>query len=115
MNPQKPQTRLIWKNAPASQLAEEVLLREVIKLNRNVLGILCGLAIFVATILLVFKDGPHGGAHFQLLNQFFSGYSVTTPGSALGFSYVFVFGDVSGVVIATIYNSVALLRHSSNG
>ena len=93
---------------------EEALVREVIRLSRNVLGLTLGIlfaiAMFVATNVLVLKGGPNVGAHLQLLNQFFPGYAVTFAGSFLGLVYGFLVGYVSGWVIATVYNWVVLLR-----
>ncbi|MEY2487241.1 MAG: hypothetical protein QOH39_2889 [Verrucomicrobiota bacterium] len=93
---------------------EEALLREVIRLSRNVLGLTLGvlfaIVLFIATNILVLKDGPNVGAHLQLLNQFFPGYAVTFAGSFLGLLYGFLVGYISGWVIATVYNWVVLLR-----
>ncbi|MDB6147886.1 MAG: hypothetical protein JWO45_1550 [Spartobacteria bacterium] len=93
---------------------EEALLREVIRLSRNVLGLTLGIlfanGVFLATNILVIKDGPNVGAHLQLLNQFFPGYRVTFAGSFLGLFYGFLVGYISGWVIATVYNWVVLLR-----
>jgi len=93
---------------------EQALLEEVIRVNRNVLGltlgILFGFGLFLATNILVLKGGPHVGANLQLLNQFFPGYKVTFGGSFLGLIYGFAVGYVSGWIIATVYNWVALLE-----
>ncbi len=89
-------------------------MQEVIRANRNVLGLtlglLCGFGLFVATLVLVIKGGPNVGAHLGLLNQFFPGYRVTMAGSFLGPLYGFAVGHVSGWIVATVYNGVAFLR-----
>ena len=94
---------------------EQALLEEVIRVNRNVLGltlgILFGFGLFLATNILVFKGGQHVGANLQLLNQFFPGYRVTLSGSFLGLIYGFAVGYVSGWIIASVYNWVVLLRN----
>jgi len=94
---------------------EQALLEEVIRVNRNVLGltlgILFGFGLFLATNILVLKGGPHVGANLQLLNQFFPGYRVTFIGSFLGLVYGFAVGYVSGWIIASVYNWVVLLRN----
>ena len=100
---------------PSKQLVDEqALLEEVIRVNRNVLGltlgILFGFGLFLATNILVLKGGPHIGANLQLLNQFFPGYSVTFGGSFLGLIYGFAVGYLSGWIIATVYNWVVLLK-----
>jgi hypothetical protein len=94
---------------------EEALLKEVIRLSRNVLGLTLGIlfaiGIFLATNILVIKGGPAVGAHLQLLNQYFPGYRVTFGGSFLGAAYGFIVGYVNGWIIAAVYNRVVLLRH----
>ena len=100
---------------PAKHVVDEqALLEEVIRVNRNVLGltlgILFGFGLFLATNILVLKGGPHVGANLQLLNQFFPAYRVTFGGSFLGLMYGFAVGYVSGWIIATVYNWVVLLR-----
>jgi hypothetical protein len=101
---------------PSNELVnEQALVEEVIRVNRNVLGltlgILFGCGLFLATNILVLKGGPHVGANLQLLNQFFPGYKVTFGGSFLGLIYGFAVGYVSGWIIATIYNGVVLLKN----
>ncbi|HEV2046570.1 MAG TPA: hypothetical protein VGQ95_08220 [Chthoniobacterales bacterium] len=94
---------------------EQALLEEVIRVNRNVLGLTLGIlssfGLFLATNILVLKGGEHVGANLQLLNQFFPGYRVTFGGSFLGLIYGFAAGYVSGLIIATVYNWVVLLKH----
>ena len=94
---------------------EQALLEEVIRVNRNVLGltlgILFGFGLLLATNILVLKGGQHVGANLQLLNQFFPGYRVTLSGSFLGLIYGFAVGYVSGWIIASVYNWVVLLRN----
>jgi hypothetical protein len=94
---------------------EQNLVREVIRLSRNVLGLTLGIlfaaGLFLATNFLVLKGGSNVGAHLQLLNQFFPGYKVTLLGSFIGAAYAFAVGYVSGWVIATVYNWVVLFRH----
>jgi protoporphyrinogen oxidase len=52
-------------------------------------GSVAGLASFLATIFLVFKDGSRIGPHLELLAQLFSGYTVTIEGAFVGLSYSF--------------------------
>ena len=68
-----------------------------------------GVIAVVATNILVVKGGQNVGAHLQLLNQFFPGYSVTLAGSLIGACYGFAAGYVSGWIIAAVYNWVVLL------
>jgi hypothetical protein len=103
------------KTGTSKLIEEEELLKEVIRLSRNVLGLTLGMlfafGIFLATNILVLKGGPTVGTHLQLLNQYFPGYRVTFAGSCLGSLYGFVVGYVSGWIIAAVYNWVVLLRH----
>jgi len=56
---------------------EDVVLTRVLRLNATiqelVMGLMLGLAIFVATDWLVLKGGPVVGPHLSLLSQFFLG------------------------------------------
>jgi len=103
------------KPVTSAQGVKEAIFKEVIRANRNVLGLtlgmLFGFGLFLATNILVLKGGPRVGANLQLLNQFFPGYRVTFGGSFLGLMYGFAVGYMSGWVIATVYNWVVLLRH----
>lgn len=87
-----PRSRVIRMNATATGL---------------VVGILAGLALFVATNWLVLKGGDVVGPHLALLSQVFVGYSVTFTGSLVGFAYATACGFVAGYLGARLYNLVA--------
>lgn len=70
-------------------------------------GLLLGLALFVATNVLVLRGGPEVGPHLSLLSVFLPGYSVTFTGSLIGFVYLFVLGYFAGRLVGWIYNAVA--------
>ena len=93
---------------------EERLFRGVLWLNAKalglVLGLLCGLAVFVATNWLVIKGGEPVGPHLQLLSQYFIGYRVSFLGSFIGFAYGFTLGTLCGAFIGWIYNKIAAFR-----
>ena len=72
------------------------------------LGLTLGVALFVATNVLVIKGGNPVGPHLGLLREYFPGYSVTFPGSFVGFAYAFVVGYVIGRAVVTIYNRLIL-------
>lgn len=97
---------LVEPNKPS----DEQLSRAVLHLNGNItglsLGIVAGLTIFIATVVLVVKGGSHVGQHLQLLNQFFIGYTVSWPGSFVGLLYGFVTGYGAGWLVAWIYNRI---------
>ena len=67
-------------------------------------GLLCGLGLFLATVLLLLQGGSNLGAHLGLLRVYFPGYSVTWFGSLIGFVYAFVGGYALGRTVAAIYN-----------
>ena len=93
---------------------EKVLLTRVLRLNSKIhgggIGLLAGLALFVATNWLVLKGGAVVGPHLSLLGQYFIGYRVTFVGSLIGFAYAFVSGFVVGYGFASLYNVFADLH-----
>ena len=70
-------------------------------------GLLCGLGLFLATLILVFKGGDNVGQHLGLLSVFLPGYRVTVAGAFLGFVYLFVVGYALGRLIGLVYNIIA--------
>jgi hypothetical protein len=70
-------------------------------------GLLCGLGLFVATLILVLKGGERVGPHLGLLAVFLPGYRVSVAGAFLGFVYLFVIGYGIGRLIGTVYNRLA--------
>ena len=93
---------------------EQILERAVLRLNANVLGIvlgiITGLAIFIATNFLILKGGEVVGPHLGLLRAFFPFYSVTFLGSLVGFGWGLLSGYVAGFIIASIYNLVVKIK-----
>lgn len=101
---------------------DEKLFQAVIRFNTKflglTLGLILGLAIFIATNWLLIKGGhttPDGkyivGPHLQLLSQFFIGYRVSFWGSIIGFFYGFAIGTLCGSVFGLIYNKIVTLRN----
>ena len=98
--------------APASDALshqeEQVLYRQLQRMNLQgwgiSLGLLFGLALFLATNVLVIRGGENVGAHLGLLAVYFPGYRVTFLGSFIGFVYAFVLGYGMGRTIGAIYN-----------
>lgn len=87
-----------------------LLRRELRRLNAQAwgvsFGVLFGLGLFVATMVLVIKGGENVGQHLGLLAIYFPGYRVTTAGAFVGFIYAFVLGYALGRLVGLIYNSV---------
>ena len=98
---------------------EDAVLVQLLYLNARVqgvvVGVLAGLAIFVATNWLVLKGGDVVGPHLALLGQFFIGYRVSFVGSLIGFAYGFVAGYVVGYSAARLYNAIARRRDARSG
>ena len=95
---------------------ERIIVQSLAKLDGTALGIalgiLGGLAIFVATNFLVYKGGDVIGPNLSLLAQFFPGYEVSVAGSFVGFFYGMISGFVVGWLIAFLRNiTVALYIH----
>jgi len=70
-------------------------------------GLLSGIGLFSATLILVLLDGPNVGAHLGLLSVFLPGYSVTGLGSVVGLFYGFCIGYAAGWLTGRIYNALA--------
>ena len=98
----------------AQKRGAENLFGGVLWLNAKVLGVvlglLSGLAVFIATNWLVVKGAEPLGPHLSLLSQYFIGYRVSFLGSFIGFAYAFAVGAVSGALIGWIYNKIVNLK-----
>jgi hypothetical protein len=98
---------------------EDLIRTRLLRLNSRahglVIGLLLGLAIFVATNWLILKGGPVVGPHLALLGQFFPGYRVTFVGSLIGFAYGTVTGFLVGYFVARLYNWLVDLREPAGG
>jgi hypothetical protein len=90
---------------------QEQLKTTLLKLNARAwgiaLGLLLGLGLALATIVLVFRGGASVGPHLALLALFLPGYSVSIPGAFIGFAYLFVIGYAIGRLIGSVYNKLA--------
>ena len=93
---------------PDPAIPPEVIERAMRRLNERVwgitLGLMLGIGLFAATIVLVATGGPNVGQHLGLLANYFPGYRVTVAGAFVGFIYAFVLGYGVGRVIGTVYN-----------
>lgn len=91
--------------------SEDDLKTTLLRLNARAwgiaLGLLFGLGLFLATIVLVMRGGPRVGPHLGLLGVFLPGYQVTTAGAFIGFVYAFVIGYAVGRIIGSVYNALA--------
>lgn len=71
------------------------------------MAVLFGLALFLATTILVLQGGPRVGPMLSLLSQYFPGYTVTWAGAVIGFVYAAVCGFLIGFFFAVLRNGVA--------
>ena len=100
------------RTQPRTELSgdDAVIVKALAKLDGIALGVavglLFGLVVFLATIVLVLKGGEVVGPNLGLLSNYFIGYEVTFPGSVIGFIYGFGFGFVLGGLIAFLRNTV---------
>ena len=87
---------------------QQVIRREMLKLNSKAWGVatglLAGLTLFLATVVLVLKGGANVGQHLGLLSVYLPGYRVSVMGAFLGFVYAFVIGYALGRLIGWVYN-----------
>ena len=67
-------------------------------------GLIAGLVIFAATMILVVKGGDPVGPRLALLAQYFVGYTVTPLGSLVGLVYGVVLGFGAGRLLASLSN-----------
>jgi len=90
---------------------QRALLKTMARANEQgwgiALGLLGGMGLLLATLVLVVRGGPNPGPHLSLLSVYFPGYSVTGIGSLIGFVYGFVVGYAMGRTIAVIYNRLS--------
>jgi hypothetical protein len=88
--------------------AEIELTATVARLNARAwgiaVGLLFGVGLFLATLLLVIRGGPEVGPHLSLLSVYFPGYRVTLAGSFIGFVYAFVLGYGLGRIVGSVYD-----------
>lgn len=89
------------------QQLEHALLRLNARAWGIATGLLLGLGLFLATVILVIKGGPNAGQHLRLIRVFFPGYSVSWGGALIGFVYAFVVGYALGRLVGAVYNRLS--------
>ncbi len=98
-------------NSRTPDVTREAYKRTLLRLNARAwgiaVGLLLGLGLFLATMVLVLKGGHEVGAHLGLMSQFLPGYRVSVGGAFLGFGYLFVIGYAIGRTIGAVYNALA--------
>ena len=66
-------------------------------------GLLLGLGLAIATMILVARGGEVVGPHLGMLGMVLPGYSVTPLGACVGFVYMFVIGYALGRLTERLY------------
>ena len=93
-----------------ASIPDQVIIQSFARLDRIALGVafgvIVGLAVFSATVVLLFKGGDQVGPNLSLLGQYFIGYRVTWGGSFVGLVYGFASGFVLGWLAAFLRNLV---------
>jgi hypothetical protein len=91
-----------------TSVSDEVIIQAFARIDRSALGlavgILWGVGIFTATIVLLFRGGEVVGPNLALLGQFFFGYTVTLSGAFIGLVYGLIAGFIVGWLIAFLRN-----------
>ena len=92
------------------ELVRAAIVRLRARVMALVFGWVGGCGLFAATAWLLLRGGPNVGQHLSLLRSYFPGYSVTWPGTLLGFCYGALVGALLGWTIASVYNRIAEWR-----
>jgi protoporphyrinogen oxidase len=72
------------------------------------LGTVAAAGLFLASLFLVWKGGPHVGKNLKLLAQYLPGYEASVRGALLGIPYGLVGGFVAGWTLAVVRNAASL-------
>jgi hypothetical protein len=98
----------------ASGAEKEEISRAFVRIRTTALtlagAVIGGVGLFLMTVWLLIKGGPHVGQHLQLLENYFLGYSVTWWGSIVGLLYGALAGGAIGWSVSTLYNKVLGFR-----
>jgi hypothetical protein len=93
-----------------SEATDKIIISSLARLDGIALGVslgaVFGMAIFLATNILVWKGGDVIGPNLALLAQYFVGYEVSFAGSLVGSIYGAIVGFVLGWLIAFLRNFV---------
>ena len=87
---------------------DQAIIRAFSRLDKlafaTAVGTVSGLAILLATLILIIKGGEVIGPNLQLLGQYFIGYTVSIEGAFIGFGYSFLWGFLFGWLFAYMRN-----------
>lgn len=93
---------------------QETISHVLVRLNEHgwgiAFGLLAGLGLFAATIILVIRGGAVVGPRLALLGVYLPGYDVTTAGAFIGLGYGVAIGYLVGFLIGALYNRLVTVR-----
>jgi len=96
--------RLTPRRLTPDELIEAAFARmDPIALGLSV-GLVCGIGLFLATIVLLLKGGSVVGPTLSLLNNYLIGFSVTWRGAIVGTLEIILFGFALGFLFASLRN-----------
>lgn len=73
------------------------------------IGLVWGLMVWFATVILLLRGGENVGSNLELLQQYFLGYNVSWTGAIVGFLYAAFLGFVTGCAFALLRNLLIYL------
>ena len=106
--------RTVFEGAAKEQQEEDMSLADILKVAFAKLdtvsmglavGIVCGLGLFFATVILLLKGGNVIGPRLALLGHFLIGYRVTWIGALIGLIEATFIGYLIGCFCAWLHNS----------
>ena len=88
--------------------ADELIISTFARIDKTAfavsVGTVCGVLIWIATIILLLKGGDNVGTNMRLLGQYFFGYTVSFQGAFIGLAYSFFWGFLFGWLFAYLRN-----------
>ena len=107
MKTRSDRTHAVTKIAQQTGLPPQVVL-VLAHLDPKALGVasgfVLGLWIWGLTIFRIIRGGEQSGGYLTLMSNYFIGYSVSVPGSVIGFIYALLIGLVLGYSFARMRN-----------
>ena len=91
-----------------TEISDELIAKAFARIDRLALGLavglVAGISLFLATVILILKGGEPLGPNLSLLGQYIPRYSVSWTGSLIGGAGGFIGGFVVGWAFALISN-----------
>ena len=91
-----------------ASIPDRLIIQSFARLDRTAMGVavgvVFGMTVFGATVILLIKGGTTIGPNLRLLGQYFPGYTVSWSGSVVGLAYGFASGFIFGWSAAFLRN-----------